>query len=92
MKFLITTKYGMQEFSHFEYIYDSRMGIYNLNFYNGLKKVFILDFEVKVNLENTIKSLYYTIATAAPGALLIDFTKVLNVTSEKEYLGYGIDP
>ena len=92
MKFLITTKYGMQEFSHFEYIYDNRMGIYNLNFYNGLQKVFTLEFEVKTSLENAIKSLYYTIATAAPGALLIDCTKVLNVNCEKEYLGYGIDP
>jgi hypothetical protein len=91
MKFLITTKYGMQEFSHFEYIYDDRMGIYNLNFYNGLHKIFTLGFEIKANLENAIKSLYYTIAAAAPGALLIDFTKVLNVKSEKEYLGYGIN-
>lgn len=92
MKFLIITKYGMQEFSHFEYSYDNRMGIYHLNFYNGLQKVFILEFEVKASLENAIKSLYHTIATAAPGALLIDCTKVLRVKNEKEYLEYDIDP
>ena len=92
MKFLITTKYGMQEFSHFEYIYDNRMGTYNLNFYDKGQKVFTLEFEVKANLENAIKSLYHTIATAAPGALLIDYTKVLRVKNEKEYLEYDIDP
>lgn len=93
MKLLITTENGMQEFTHFKYT-NGRIAKYVLNFYKeGYESsILSLDFDLKVNLENAIKSLYYTIATAAPGALLIDFTKVLNVKSEKEYLGYGIDP
>ena len=89
---LITTHYGMKLFSHFEYTYNQRMGIYNLNFYNNSQKVFSLDFEKKTLLRNALESLYYTIASAAPGPLLIDYNKVLNATSEKEYLGYEIDP
>lgn len=92
MKLLITTKYGMKEFDYFEYT-NGRVAKYILNFYKEgySSSVLSLDFDLKANLENAIKSLYYTIATAAPGALLIDFAKVLNVKSEKEYLGYGID-
>ena len=93
MKFLITTENGIQEFTHFKYT-NGRITKYVLNFYKEgyASSVLSLDFELKINLENAIKSLCYTIATAAPGALLIDSTKVLKVKSEKEYLGYGIDP
>ena len=92
MKFLITTNnQGVEEFNKFKTC-PNRLYQYIIKFFKDGLEVYQVTFNDHNVLQKAIESLYYTIATAAPGTLLIDQDKLLKVKTNKDYLGYDIDP